>query len=151
FGRFLVAEPTRATRSLCAAASFYVRRFHHASTSEAHFVTFRSGSVRVYQDASEIWDSSGSRSHDDPVRMLDVFHGHLTKTKERGRISDILDVFIDQEVPAVIFRRILSAAQNNDVLLTEAHTLLTSAFIFECPDTTVEAGDLLKAYYGGFA
>ena len=154
FPKFLKSAPEKATRALMAVMQAYVEKEHPPTSSEWREETFDFNGQVAYlrEDYSFIWDSRDVYSHHDPIKMLNAFQDFLeelaAQEDKRNELHSIIEVIVAENRLAVVWRRLLIAGSRYpqtlgmEILpLAWAHPVLT------CLDTTVAAGEYLKAIF----
>ncbi len=154
FPEFLRSAPEKATRALMTVMQAYVEKEHPPTSSEWREQTFDfNGQVAYLQeDLSFIWDAGDVYSYHDPVKMLNAFQDFLeelaAQEDKRNELRSVIEVIVAENRLAVVWRRLLIAGSRYpqtlgmEILpLAWAHPVLT------CLDTTVAAGEYLKAIF----
>ena len=148
---FLDEAPVRATRALISALNAYVAEKYRPPSEEKFSLNDRKVTIRT--DYSHIWDSeTGYASHDDPIKMLNVFEEHLHKisndTAKIDERQEILDTIIAHNDLAVLWRRLLNCGTSAPTTLGhEIRSLAWELPILKCIDTTIEVGTFLTAIF----
>jgi hypothetical protein len=144
----LASDPREAARALAAVADS-VHRVPWRETRPATGFTmrWRGQVVEVVEDGSGMWDT---RVHpgDNAERIIDAFEKHVVALT-RGRRRDDLDGFLDalalNMLPAVLVRRLLSAAADaSRVLASRVAELLSQSAVLASTDLNGPASAALK-------
>jgi hypothetical protein len=154
FPTFLEQAPENATRALIAVTEAYVVQRYPNTFGEEQEKTFDFDGrrARLCTDYSTIWDEGDTYRHDEPVKMLDAFQQYLERLAEQPetieRLRELVELLISENRLAVLWRRVLRVAARH--LGTLGNNILPLALaipILTCYDTTIQAGEFLKAIF----
>lgn len=112
FPDYVRAAPLNATRVVVAALAYYADS-EHAGSERPRRVEFDLLGRRatLITDYSSIWDSTGTYSHDDPLRLLGHFEAYLDEIADAPEslaiLHDIVDTIATLNQHAVLWRRLL--------------------------------------------
>jgi len=154
FPKFLESVPEEATRALVSIVESYVAQRHSWSSSETQEEVFDFGDqeARLRPDGSAIWDEGDTYRHDEPIKMLDAFQkfleGLATEQDSESTLRALIGILVSENRLAVIWRRLLLAgARCPETIGREILPLAWAIPILTCSDTTVPAGEYLKAVF----
>jgi hypothetical protein len=152
YREFLEAQPEAAIRALAAVVETYVdhdqRRYgRQEHLDETFALRGRTATLRV--DHSAVWDPGTARQHDAPIKMLDTLFAWLSAEDSTNEFFERgLDAIVTFARSAVFWKRLLAiAAKRTSDLLQLAAELCTRHSILFGEDTSVSAGDFLKARF----
>jgi hypothetical protein len=154
FPAFLETAPEQATRTLVRVLESYVGQRHSQpfrETQQAVF-DFRDQQARLLEDYSSVWDEGDTYREEEPIKMLDAFQNFLeglaTEQDSKSTLRALIGIFVSENELAVAWRRLLLAgARFPETLGLEILPLAWAVPILTCHDTTVPAGDYLKAVF----
>lgn len=154
FPEFLCTNPEEATRALVSVVESYVSQEHSRYSGRWREEAFKFGTrqARLCADYSHIWDQHGIYCGDYPVKMLDDFQRFLeelsAKTGGRNKLRKLIDIVVSENRVAVVWRRLLLVGAHYPDTLGREILPLASAFpILTGIDTTVLAGEYLRAIF----
>lgn len=172
FPAFLKIAPSHASRALMRAVDAYIASRHQEAELMRAALEVEEGTVaegepevneiegghgpfplwgfdvRFKADFSAIWDTGDTYSHDDAVGMLDAFRTALGEAADAPTIRELVTPAVVQVVPAVVWRRIIQAANARPRELgMQLRELLVAPAVLAARDTTYEAGQLLRAVF----
>jgi hypothetical protein len=159
FPDFLVHVPAQATQALVAAMEGYVSERHLPTDPDTDTLEeeFDIGGRRAHikHDYSCIWDEGVTYRDDEALQMLGAFQAHLLQVaRDIGREAErrtIVDVIVDHNRPAVVWRRVLRCATHAPGTLgTDIRCLSWALPVLTCADTTTAAGDFLAVVFSHF-
>jgi hypothetical protein len=150
YPEFLVKAPKQALEALVAVRAAYGRRrFGHSSGDSENLPWDGNRKILVLDDGSSVWDRE-PLGHDDEVKILDAFEARLDELalEDREAIDTMIDALAAKEVPASIWRRVLSlAARHPEVIGPRIEPLLRSGPALSHSVFTEPLGDYLKAAF----
>lgn len=153
FSDFIRMAPVNAIRALIVAINGYVIE-EHSSTEEMIAISFEFDGLptKIKTDYSTIWDDGGAYHHDNALKMLDSFEQYLLDTTQKSTTSDIrkeiISIIARENYSAVIWKRLLKCGiKEPNTIGQEIKSLIWAKPIFNCIDTGVLAGDLIKAIF----
>ena len=145
---FLRLAPIQAARAAIESVNAEVPRTHRRSDGEQEF-TFRFGDsdARFLSDYSEIWDRSGN--DDLSLSILDAALDHAAQLMATDGSHDAGVVMVraiaERSRYGVVWRRILQAFRRHSAeLYPVLGELLRVPELLAAPETTIEAGEVLK-------
>ena len=154
FSEFLRSAPEKATRALIAVMQAYVEQEHHSTSDEKReeAFDFNGREARLQWDFSFIWDEGDVYSHHDPVKMLNAFQDFLeelaAQEDKKNELRRIIEIIVTENRLAVVWRRLLIAGSRYPQTLgMELLPLAWAHPVLTCLDTTVAAGEYLKAIF----
>jgi hypothetical protein len=154
FRAFLTASPADAAYVLVAALDFYVRTERRGGSKDIpdRVFEFDGRPARIRADYSEIWDSSDTYRHDDPVKLLSAFAEYVRDLapdeSRHGELRSALNVIAQENSWAVLWRRILLwGSEFPRSVGSWFRSILWAVPILAGQDTSYAAGELLKALF----
>ena len=135
YGQFLTAAPEPATAALVSVCtSLANRRPGVVARASSGTVRWRNRAGRVIDDHSVIWDHRSVGVNHDEETMLAGYQTqleHLAGAADTAGVEQLLDPLAGQNVPAVIWRRILTVTSAHPDLLGPllAEALASAAFL----------------------
>ena len=154
FPEFFNATPENATRALIHVMEAYVAQRHSPAPGEGEEDSFYFNGYQavIRTDYSHIWDEGSTYRSDEPLKMLDAFQKFLeelaARPDEREKLQTIVRAIVSENRLAVLWRRLLLVgARFPDTLGQEILPLAWALPILKSIDTTVPAGEYLKAVF----
>jgi hypothetical protein len=152
FPKFLESAPEEATRVLVRIVESYVAQRHPQTTSEPKVFSFGDQSARLLADYSAWWDEGNIYRYNEPLKMIDSFQrfleGLATRQDNEDKIRALIKILVSENQLAVFWRRLLLAgARFPKSIGQEILPLAYATPILICSETTVPAGEYLKAIF----
>jgi hypothetical protein len=154
FPEFLESAPEEATRTLVGVVESYVAQRHSRASRETQEEVFDFGGqqARLRTDYSAIWDESDIHRHDEPIKMLDAFQrfleGLAARRDNEDKLRTLIGILVSENGLSVVWRRLLLAgARFPETLGREILSLAGAVPILTGHDTTVPAGEYLRAIF----
>jgi hypothetical protein len=150
YPEFLVKAPEQALEALVAVRAAYGRRrFEHSSGGSENLPWDGTRKILVLDDGSSVWDRE-PLGHDDEVKILDAFEARLDALalEDREAVDTTIDALAARQVPASIWRRVLSlAARHPEVIGPRIEPLLRSGPALAHRVFSEPLGDYLKVAF----
>jgi hypothetical protein len=155
FPMFLSKACQHATQALIAAVESYVARWSGRVDPDNREYTVELGDgrqMRLVTDDSYIWDGAEAFDHNEPIKMLNAFEQYLLESAKASNrvkeIHEIIDVLIERNRYAVVWRHVIRAACGApDVLGRSILPLICTVEFMACHDTSVLVGNLLSVLF----
>lgn len=90
----------------------------HCPTATAE-VDLGEWTISIHRDGSDRWDVAQFSDGADPPALLEAFETHLAGLESESEVAAVLGLLADQQVPAALWRRVLEAAADNELLADE--------------------------------
>jgi len=152
FPDFLKAAPEQAISALSEALKSHNAREHKLEREPPMAFSILGREAQLRADYSHIWHELSGHP-DEEIKLLDYLIDYLvTVSKEEtgsSRLNRLLAAVIDANQLAVVWRALLNAgARNPETIGRELRELAWSIPILTCDDTTVPAGEMIRAIAG---
>lgn len=155
FGAFLQHAPDAAVATLDSVVEIHIvqEKIREMESSPGEF-QFEGVAAIIHADESRIWDSTDTPELGSASELLTAFEKALVQTASAPAGSEDLDAVLRSIArhghSAAVWRRLLRAGLSEPQGLGQRLVSLAAArAILACADTTWQAGDLLKAHFGG--
>jgi hypothetical protein len=126
FADFLATDPAHAVSALDRVVMAYAAHRTGLGSRAALVVIQRDPRIEIRPDGSYLWDT-GSRYHDDEIKMLDSFEGWARSRAAEGAGGDVVDLLTREQRAACIWRRALQVASETPEAFAEALVPLIAA------------------------
>ena len=153
FPIFLNKATGHAISALISVLEIYLKQYHYFKFNQSNIKTFNFNHRKAYiiDDGSCIWDD-GLLKEKYSIKMLDYFQAYIEKLSgnsiNQGKLARIINIIIDKNQLAVIWRRLLMAGTRfPDTLGMQLLPLLWGVKVLLCDDTTVQAGEFIRKIY----